>query len=127
MDAYTNAELCSLPTDAWPTRGPLCEKCHTHVPLFADLTPAQEEAIRHLAEQHKIEAIKELRNLTGCNLRWAKIWVAHPNGPRTKHGETGPPCPYCGEPLRTERAQQCLSCGMDWHDPNNVVRHGRPR
>ncbi len=35
------------------------------------------------------------------------------------------PCPHCGEPLRTPLAKQCLSCGMDWHDPANVVRRGR--
>jgi hypothetical protein len=34
------------------------------------------------------------------------------------------PCPYCGELLKTPRAQQCLSCGMDWHDLVNVVRLG---
>lgn len=29
----------------------------------------------------------------------------------------GLPCPYCGAPLRTPKAQQCLSCGADWHEP----------
>jgi hypothetical protein len=33
------------------------------------------------------------------------------------------PCPWCGKPLKTEKAQQCFECGMDWHDPANVVRH----
>jgi hypothetical protein len=33
----------------------------------------------------------------------------------------GPPCPYCGEPLRTARATQCRKCLMDWHDPDNVI------
>ena len=28
----------------------------------------------------------------------------------------GPPCPKCGEPLRTEKAKQCLKCGADWHE-----------
>jgi hypothetical protein len=27
----------------------------------------------------------------------------------------GPPCPKCGQPLRTEKAKQCFSCGMSWH------------
>jgi hypothetical protein len=34
------------------------------------------------------------------------------------------PCPYCGKLLMTEKAQQCFMCGMDWHDSNNVIRHG---
>lgn len=36
--------------------------------------------------------------------------------------EPGPPCPYCGEPLRTSSARQCRFCGTDWHDPDHVVR-----
>jgi hypothetical protein len=35
--------------------------------------------------------------------------------------DAGPPCPYCGEPLRTKFAKQCRHCGMDWHDPENAV------
>ncbi len=31
------------------------------------------------------------------------------------------PCPYCGAQLRTATAKQCRSCGMDWHDPKNVI------
>ena len=27
----------------------------------------------------------------------------------------GPPCPKCGELLRTSKAQQCFECGADWH------------
>ena len=26
-----------------------------------------------------------------------------------------PPCPTCSEPLATQHAQQCLTCGADWH------------
>jgi hypothetical protein len=26
------------------------------------------------------------------------------------------PCPKCGEPLRTSKAQQCFHCGADWHE-----------
>jgi hypothetical protein len=41
--------------------------------------------------------------------------------------DTGGPCPYCGEPLRTAFAKQCRHCGADWHDPANVVfrRHSQ--
>jgi len=34
----------------------------------------------------------------------------------------GVPCPYCGAQLRTQRAKQCRFCGMDWHDPDQVIR-----
>ncbi len=37
------------------------------------------------------------------------------------------PCPYCGKPLRTDLAKQCLECGADWHNPDNVVWHGNQR
>ncbi|HEY2586267.1 MAG TPA: hypothetical protein VGI81_10935 [Tepidisphaeraceae bacterium] len=33
----------------------------------------------------------------------------------------GPPCPYCGRLLRNKNGRQCFVCGMDWHDPRNVV------
>ena len=36
------------------------------------------------------------------------------------------PCPHCGNRLPTAKARQCLSCGMDWHDPANVVQNGDP-
>lgn len=36
------------------------------------------------------------------------------------------PCPYCGKDLGNEEARQCFSCGMDWHNPENVVQRGNP-
>ena len=35
--------------------------------------------------------------------------------------DAGPPCPYCGQALRTKFAKQCRHCGMDWHDSENVI------
>ena len=102
MDSYTKEELCLLRPDEWPQRGPLCERCRTHIPLFADLSAAQECSLRQLAEKGSAEAIEELMRLTGCSLRWAKIWVLHPDGPKPKYATRGPPCRCCGEPLRSE-------------------------
>ncbi len=33
------------------------------------------------------------------------------------------PCPHCGEPLRTNQAQQCFDCGASWRTqtPSNVL------
>jgi hypothetical protein len=33
-------------------------------------------------------------------------------------------CPYCGAELRSAKAKQCFDCGMDWHDPANVIGRG---
>jgi hypothetical protein len=76
-------------------------------------------------EGRKIMAIQELIAATGCSLRWANIWVAHPTGPDL-HEKTGrgPDCYYCGKALRSPFACQCVECGMDWHDVQKVVRLG---
>jgi hypothetical protein len=34
------------------------------------------------------------------------------------------PCPYCGEILKSDMAQQCFACGMDWHDASHPIRRG---
>jgi hypothetical protein len=49
-----------------------------------------------------------------------RLWsedLAEFKWPKTK------PCPYCGKLLRTEKSQQCFMCGMDWHNPNQIVQH----
>lgn len=38
----------------------------------------------------------------------------------------GPPCPNWGRLLRNRRAKQYFVCGMDWHEPQNILCH-RPR
>jgi len=35
----------------------------------------------------------------------------------------GPKCRNCGTRLFAPGTKQCLKCGMDWHDPDNVVFH----
>jgi hypothetical protein len=105
---YTREEIDHLGQGAWPWRGFYCPKCRTHIPQFAVISAEDEQHLRGLPT---MTAIKELRERTGCPLRWAKIWAFHPHGPQP----SGPPCPYCGQPLRTDKAQQCLECGADWH------------
>lgn len=107
---YTRLEVTQLSEDSWPNRGEFCESCHAWIPKFADIS---EDEVSRLRSLDKMQAMKQLKEKTGCSLRWAKIWAMHPNGPESRY--VGPPCPHCGEPLRTERAQQCLSCGADWH------------
>lgn len=107
---YSSEDLSRITDEAWPNKGEYCEKCRTWIPRFADLTDEETARLRSLST---IQAMKGVREATGCSLRWAKIWAMHPNGPEPQY--VGPPCPHCGEPLRTAKAQQCLSCGADWH------------
>jgi hypothetical protein len=105
---YTRDKIRQLGKDLWPWRGPYCSKCRAHIPQFADISP---EVEKHLRSLRTMIAMRELRERTGCPIHWAKIWAFHPHGPQP----SGPPCPYCGQPLRTDKAQQCLECGADWH------------
>ncbi len=34
-------------------------------------------------------------------------------------------CPHCRHPLAGRLAAQCFVCGLDWHNPAQVVRRGR--
>jgi hypothetical protein len=85
-----------------------------------------ETALRALLKEGKtIEAIKRLRNATGAPLSACKAWIddrwQQIVGITRKPVK---PCPFCTRPLRTDQAQQCFECGMDWHDSGNVVRRG---
>jgi len=116
--AYTREDLAKVGDSDFPQRGVFCPRCHTHIPEFAALSKEQEEKIRQLSPLHQMKAVHEA---TGCNLRWAKIWALHPDGPRSH--KNGPPCPYCGEPVFTPASKQCLECGWDWHDSQRPVQH----
>jgi hypothetical protein len=75
-----------------------------------------------IGEGHTIAAIKRLREATGVNLGMATQIVAQRID--FKAQKERQPCPYCGKLLRSMIAKRCLECGLDWHDPNNVVRQG---
>lgn len=69
-------------------------------------------------------AMLKMAEETGLPMEDCQIWVKHhicSPGPLPMIPVR---CPYCGRMLMTDKAKQCLVCGMDWHDPNNVVRHG---
>ena len=63
-----------------------------------------------LLDRMKMKHIVDSRELTLYN----RV-IVKPFGEKT---DTGPPCPYCGQPLRTAFAKQCRHCGTDWHDPD---------
>lgn len=108
-----------------PSRGIFCPSCETHIPTFAELSAEQAERVRALVQSNrKIEAIRVLREATGCSLGWAKIWVHHPDGPEEEGFRGEGKCPYCDGRLRTEQAKQCPHCLMSWHDPENPKRLG---
>lgn len=37
------------------------------------------------------------------------------------------PCPYCGKPLRSPLAEQCVECGVDWHKRPNQSAPAAPQ
>ena len=97
-----------------PKRGLLCSKCGTRIPQFATLSDRDAAWIGSLiAEKSAFEAIEELCAITGCSLAWAKIWVQHNGVPDPDW--VLPPCPFCGQLLRTPAAQQCRHCFREWH------------
>ncbi len=83
-----------------------------------NLSTEDAEKYAEMALKQPIQAIKELKNLTDCSLSESKIWV---DEKRAKHFvKIIPPCPYCGEKLRTPLAKQCRFCLRDWHDENEL-------
>jgi hypothetical protein len=104
---------------AKPERGEYCPRCGCHIPEYSDLSKAVESNLRErLAEGTSVSVISnEFQEITGCPLRWFKIWLIHPDGPQPLGWSrlSSKPCPYCGKLLRTVQAQQCFNCGADWH------------
>lgn len=126
-EPYTRAEIAQL-GDVLPARGAMCPKCRAVIPRFVELDPAMETRLRELWRSSRpMAAVAELRAATGCTVRWAKLWLQHPHGPEMHAWSKGGPCWYCGEPLRSPLARQCVDCGMDWHDARRVLRNGQGR
>lgn len=100
--------------DGFPDRGIYCGKCKTYIPEFDFLDAFTYHRIRAFSLNGQTGlAQAELIAATGCSARWAKIWVVHSGRPHVV--TPGPPCPYCGMPLRTDRARQCPHCFKAWH------------
>lgn len=86
--------------------------------LFDKLSPDNQKKIRSLVVKSRISAINELRNLTKCSITEGKSLVIKLS--KEIYHENLPPCPFCGEKLRTPVAKQCRFCLRDWHDENNL-------
>lgn len=126
-EPYTRTEIEQL-GNARPERGAKCPKCRTVIPRFAELDATMESRLRELWRSNRpMAAVTELRSVTGCSVSWAKVWLMHPHGPENHAWTQGGPCWYCGEPLRSPLARQCVACGMDWHDARRVLRNGQGR
>jgi len=118
-NSYSRSEVLAA-RDGLPERGPFCEECNARIPVFEDLSQADEQQVRQsIREKQLVTAIVKLRAATNCSLMWARLWVHHTAKEYPK--ETAP-CPYCGKPLRTSLAKQCRFCRRDWHDEENIVQ-----
>ena len=87
----------------------------------------QDEIRRLLRAGQNVSPIKRYRELTQCGLAESLQWVnefIEREGVTWELTAAGPPCPSCGKPLRTSLAQQCLSCGNDWHGSAKLTRPG---
>jgi len=118
---YWKSDLLEV-VDEPPMMGKPCLHCGSRIPKFLDLEGDERARIYQLirSDRHD-EAVDALVTATGCPASWARTWVTHPFGPRRPLRRwAGPPCLYCGLPLRTMLARQCLECGKDWHDPDNI-------
>ena len=114
--SYSREQLRSA--SGLPDRGDLCHQCGVRVPRFRELDDELYPRVVKLIDHHQMTlATKELVSALGCPMTFAKIWVTHRG--RAKPTYPGPPCPYCGKPLRTSRAKQCPHCFRSWH-------HGKP-
>ena len=67
---------------------------------------------------NSVVIMKRICDATGCPVVEAKRWVADHQPVENAS------CLHCGKLLRTKEARQCFECGMDWHDPERVVRRG---
>jgi predicted RNA-binding Zn-ribbon protein involved in translation (DUF1610 family) len=85
-----------------------CQKCNRAVPAF-ELAEPLKQKLEELLKHSPAGAMTRLVQEAGCEPIVAKEWTLH----HLPHEAT--PCPWCGEPLRTERSKQCRFCGKDWH------------
>ena len=83
-----------------------------------NLSEKDKKKIEELVLEKPIQAINQLRIITDCSISEGKIWVD--NKRKEKYIESLPPCPFCGEKLRTPAAKQCRFCFRDWHDEHEL-------
>jgi hypothetical protein len=85
-------------------------------PRWASVAEADRVEIAELIDTvGMIAAIKRYREVTGCGLGESKLAVESVLDVALGKRGAGPPCPLCGKPLRTKKAEQCFECGADWH------------
>ena len=86
-------------------------------PQWQMIGDADRDAILQLvADGKSITAIKRIQSLTDCGLADAHTAFHDVSrGIEFKAPTSSTLCPQCSEPLRTDVARQCLSCGADLH------------
>src|SRR5574340_1782458 len=89
------------------------------VPGWHELSLSDRDEVWRLISLGKtVTAILYYRQASGLGLAEAKeaVELLLAYKPRQSVVPETRPCPHCGRPLRTAIAQQCFSCGADWHE-----------
>ena len=106
--------------NGFPDRGMRCYKCNALIPQFSNFGKREKYNWNKIRTTQGDEAANDyIMSITGCNLRWAKIWRIHPNGPAAKtyneaKFDKSTSCPFCEKALRTKEAKQCPHCFKSW-------------
>jgi hypothetical protein len=80
----------------------------------------EDKLLKLIGEREFVPAVLKMVEETGMDQGECALWVKK----RIPQYVCTTPCPYCGAILRSDKAKQCLTCGVDWHDPEKVTRHG---
>lgn len=70
---------------------------------------------------------KAYQRIAGCDIRDREWGIDRHAFAAHRISIYGPPCTYCGKPLRTPRAKLCAACGKDRLDRELPARDDRRR
>src|SRR5262249_51650768 len=100
-------QLKLVPQDQWK----MCERCHSPVPGFANLSDSLRQELERLVETSPVRAIHRLQQ-AGCPYEVAKTAIYHPNFCLQP---CPPPFPLGENFFRPPKTKQGFFGGGFWH------------